>query len=96
MPGLTGKPDFLASKGYKRLYETHTEDGPWYECIPVSRILGKAPLLPDWEQPDGKDPCIPSWAANKQATCFPHGNRKKSKIYYVNPLGFRFGRTGSL
>eukprot|EP00961_Rhodomonas_salina_P044614 599574-Rhodomonas_salina.1 len=51
--------DFLESKGYKHLYETHTNDGPWYECIPVSRILGKAPLLPDWEEPAGKEPCIP-------------------------------------
>eukprot|EP00961_Rhodomonas_salina_P043415 583893-Rhodomonas_salina.1 len=46
--------------------------------------------------PTGTQPSIPSWAAGKKATCFPHGSREKSKIYYVNPLGFRFGRTGSL
>ena len=99
---FAGEEDVLHSNGYHRLYETDVVGkGPWYGVIPVSRILGKAALLPDLEDSDARNSCIPSWAKDQRTTCFPNGqastkSKPGSRCYYVNPLAMKFGRTGCL
>ena len=89
-------------KGYHRLYETNVVNkGPWLVVIPVSRILGKAALLPDLVDLKSRSSCIPSWAKGQKAHCFPHGKASTpgepgSKCFYVNPLAMQFGRTGCI
>ena len=99
---ITGTGDFLYSQGYHRLYETDVVDkGPWFLVIPVSRILGKATLLPDMEDSESRNFCIPAWAKDERQTCFPNGKASTkgtpgSKCFYLNPLAMKFGRTGCL
>lgn len=99
---LTASGDFLHSKGYQRLYETDVVGkGPWFLVIPVSRILGKAALLPDLVDSKSRSTCIPSWAKNQRLRCFPNGKASTpaipgSKCFYVNPLAMNFGRTGCI
>ena len=99
---LTGGEDVLHTNGYQRLYETDVVGkGPWYGVIPVLRILGKAALLPDLEDSDARNFCIPSWARDQRENCFPNGqastkSKPGSRCFCVNPLAMKFGRTGCL
>ena len=76
------------------MYATNGEKGPWYDVIPVSRIMGQVPLVPDFV--DGS-PHIPNWAKGNKVFCFPDGKhstkqQKGSWIGYVNRLGIMFGQ----
>ena len=86
--------DGLWKKGYTRLYATDGKDGPWYDVIPICRIMGQIPLVPDFV--DGI-PHIPNWASRNKNFCFPDGKhttktKKGSWIGYVNRVGMKFGR----
>ena len=89
-----GPPDKLWECGFQRLYEIQTEEGPQLEVIPVSRIVGTAPLVPDFMEGE----CvIPQSVKQYQKHCFPRGKasagqEKGSSTAYVSPHAMSFGR----
>ena len=81
-----------------KLYEpsknAEKDSGPWYEVISVNRILGIAPLAPNYEHVEAT---IPYQAGKRQQACFPHGKADSSskhdgsRTYYLNTFALRFG-----
>ena len=86
--------DQLWKCGFQRLYEIQDKDVPQLEVIPVSRIIGTAPLVPDFLE--GK--CeIPASVKHLQKWSFPRGKatagrERGSTVVYVNPHAVKFGR----
>ena len=89
-----GPPDMLWQCGFQRLYEILDDHGPQLEVIPVSRIVGTAPLVPDFLE---GDTVIPSSVKGYKRHCFPRGRaaagkRPGSSTVYVSPHDMLFGR----
>ena len=66
-------------RGYELYYET--TNPPWYDCKPVDRVLGLAPLIQMYGNEHGT---IPEWAKSCRDDCFPWGEAHGAD---VNPAG---------
>jgi len=98
---MAGVQDALASMGYTSLYMPTEEGKVWYDILPLERILGIAPIIPDYES---KNACIPTSVRARKDVCFPVGmattlkrdrvtiSKLGSPLYYVNRLAWLYGR----
>ena len=89
-----------ALKGYELLYDTSqtsSKPGPWYDCVPINRVLGLAPLIPLYRNLSGT---IPEWdesevdgdRRNPKKYAYPVGKAGRSKTYVLNKLALSYAR----
>lgn len=83
--------DELQAQNYIRLYQP----AEWYEVVPVTHILGRLSLMPDFGTRT-----IPYSMRNKKRHCFPKGHSDTaegkgdgSKLYYVNHFAMTWSRS---
>jgi hypothetical protein len=83
--------DELQKEGHIRLYETTNS----FEVLPVTHILGRLPILPDFG-----DPSIPHRMNGKAKAWFPlgtcdssEGAQDGSKLFYVNHFAMTWARS---
>lgn len=83
--------DALQTQNYIRLYQPVE----WYEVVPVTHILGRLSLVPDFGTMT-----IPYIMRNKRKACFPkgfsdtaEGKGDGSRLYYVNHFAMTWSRS---
>lgn len=86
--------DELQNCHHIRLYEPDSPPG-WYEVLPVTHILGRLSLLPDFGTRT-----IPYSMRNKKRRCFAMGSADSkegamdgSKLWYVNHWAMMWSRS---